>query len=602
MSNRSVILGISAYYHDSAAALLVNGNLIGAVQEERFTRVKNDERFPVNAIKWLLKEYDLKQEDITAVVFYEKPLLKFERLLETYHAFAPSGISSFLKAMPIWLKDKLFLKRKIKNELASSCGILKQEIYFSEHHLSHSASAFYPSPFKEAAVLTIDGVGEWATCTISKGSGKDIVLLKEQNFPHSLGLLYAAFTYYLGFKVNNGEYKVMGLAAYGDPKSEVTKSFIDLIKKHLVDIKDDGSIMLNMDYFAFATHLVMTHDKKWKALFDLERRGEKEEILQKHANFAYAIQSVTEEIVLKLVKTAVTITGVRNIVLAGGVALNCVVNGKISSLPEVDNLWIQPAAGDAGGAIGAAYAMEHIFLDKERNIKGVDAMKGSLLGPEFSDDVVKICLQKFKNIEIIELQDEELFAKVCSDISIGGVVGWFQGRMEFGPRALGNRSILGDALNPEMQSKINNKIKFRESFRPFAPVVLEEDAEHYFNLDKPSPYMLIVQKVKKKLLGEQPPTLPSKNIYTRLSEVRSKIPAVTHVDNSARIQTVNKTQNTKLYKLLNEYKKLTGHGILINTSFNVKDEPIVCSPKDAIDCFLKTNMDILVINNFYIKK
>lgn len=590
-----VILGISAFFHDSAAALVIDGKIIAAAQEERFSRVKNDASFPSNAIEYVLQEAGIRPQEVTYITFYEKPLLKFERLLETYHAFAPSGLKSFLKAMPVWMKEKIFFRRMINSEL-KKLGFPQSKLFFPEHHLSHAASAFYPSPFQESAILTIDGVGEWANMTIGYGDGNKISFLKEQHFPHSLGLFYSAITYYLGFKVNSGEYKVMGLAAYGDAEAERTKDFTTKILKNIVDIREDGSFLLNMEYFRFATHLTMTNDGKWKELFNLSRREKEGELKQIHANLAFAAQKVLEKIVLKLSKTALKLTGSKKLVLAGGVALNGVVNGKILELEGLNHIWIQPAAGDSGGALGAALATWHILLDKGREKITGEAMQGSYLGPGYSNEHIASMISQYRELDFEYLEEISLLNETANAIEKGLIVGWFQGRMEFGPRALGNRSILGDARNSEMQRKINQKIKFRESFRPFAPSVLQENVSEYFHLDTASPYMLLVREVKN--IDKKETSMGAKSFMERLDEIRSNIPAVTHIDYTARIQTVSERSNLRYWKLLQQLKKRTGDGIVINTSFNVKDEPIVCSPRDAIECFLKTEMDMLVLENF----
>lgn len=595
----SIILGISAYFHDSAAALLVDGKLVAAAQEERFTRVKNDASFPTNAIAYVLREAELNGTDVTSVAFYEKPLLKFERLLETYHAFAPAGLRSYLKAMPLWMKDKIFFRRNIKRKLAG-LGIENPTLLFPEHHLSHAASAFYPSPFEEAAILTIDGVGEWANMTIGHGSGNTITVLKEQHFPHSAGLLYSAFTYYLGFEVNSGEYKLMGLAAYGDKEAKQTKEFVEKITRHLVNICNDGSILLQMDYFNFATHLTMTNNAKWIKLFNLRRREPDKPLTQQHANLAFAIQHVLEKIIAKLASTALNLTGQGNLVMAGGVALNSVANGKLLDLSELNRLWIQPAAGDAGGALGAALAAWHIGESQPRQLPNHNTMQGAYLGPDFTNAHINALSKKYDALSFQHLVNEdELLNKTVQYITDGKVVGWFQGRMEFGPRALGNRSILGDPRNPDMQRIINRKIKFRESFRPFAPSVLQEDAASYFDLKNPSPYMLLVRPFQPERLIPVEKT-GDVSLKEQLAQIRSDIPAVTHVDYTARIQTVSKDANLRYWKLLHCFKKETGYGLLINTSFNVKDEPIVCTPTDALGCFQKTEMDVLVMNDFII--
>jgi len=596
------ILGISAYYHDSAAALIIDGEIIAAAHEERFTRKKHDASFPINAARYVLEEGGFTYSDLTAVAFYDKPYIKFERLLETYHAFAPKGLKSFLSAIPVWIKEKLFMKKMLNDEFAK-LGKGKVPILFPEHHLSHAASAFYPSPFEEAAILTIDGVGEWATSTICYGKGKDIKIIKELDFPHSVGLLYSAFTYYTGFRVNSGEYKLMGLAPYGNSLSEETKRFKEIIYKELVDIRTDGSILLNMKYFRFATGLKMTNDKKWEELFGIPPRKEESPITQSYMNMALAIQQLTEEIVLKLVKTTKELTGSNNLVMAGGVALNSVANGKILEKKIFDDIWIQPAAGDAGGALGAALAAWHIWKDKDRNIiNNPDSMKGAYLGPEFTDRQIENVARKY-NAKYIHFDNfEELTKKVASLLDKGKVVGWFQGRMEYGPRALGNRSILGDARNPEMQKKMNLKIKYREGFRPFAPTVLEEDMGVYFEIDKPSPYMLLVIPVKEERKSPEPSGYNDLELYDRLYHLRSDVPAITHIDYSARIQSVHKDTNPKYWSLINEFKKLTGYGVIVNTSFNVRGEPIVCTPDDGFRCFMRTEMDYLVMGNYLFDK
>lgn len=590
-----IILGISAFFHDSAAALIIDGKIIAAAQEERFSRIKNDASFPAHAVKYVLEEAGVNPNEVTQVAFYEKPLLKFERLLETYHAFAPYGLKSFLKAMPVWMKDKIFFRRMINSQL-KELGFPKIKLLFPEHHLSHAASAFYPSAFQEAAILTIDGVGEWANLTIGYGSGNKIEILKEQQFPHSLGLFYSAVTYYLGFKVNSGEYKVMGLAAYGDSNAEETKAFEDKILSQVIDIREDGSFLLNMKYFRFATHLTMTHDGKWNELFGFFRRENKDDLNQVHANLALAAQRVLEQIVLKLAETALKLTGSKNLVMAGGVALNGVGNGKIMDLPGLNELWIQPAAGDSGGALGAALAEWHIGLDRPRKPASKGAMSGSYLGPGYSNEQISSIIEKYDVLNFQFLEETPLLEETAKAIEKGLIVGWFQGRMEFGPRALGNRSILGDARNPEIQRKINQKIKFRESFRPFAPSVLEEDVSEYFDLSTKSPYMLLVREVKN--VYRDSGSQKSKDLMERLAGKRSDIPAVTHVDYTARIQTVSEKTNPRYWRLLKMLKERTGHGIVINTSFNIKDEPIVCNPQDAINCFLKTKMDMLVLGNY----
>lgn len=599
-----IILGISAYYHDSAAAILINGEIIAAAHEERFTRKKQDSSFPEKAVQYVLKEAGVSFEEVDIVVFYDKPYVKFERLLETYHAFAPKGLVSFLSAMPVWIKEKLFMRKMLKTEL-EKLGKGKYKLLFPEHHLSHAASAFFPSSFNEAAILTIDGVGEWATTTICRGKGNKIEVIKELTFPHSVGLLYSAFTYYTGFKVNSGEYKLMGLAPYGNPEAQQTLEFIDKIKSHLVDIREDGSILLNMDYFSYATGLRMANDKKWEKLFGIPRRGAESNINQSYMNMAYAIQKVTEEIVLKLSKTARDLTQCENLVMAGGVALNCVANGKIEESKLFKEIWIQPAAGDAGGALGAALAAWYIGEGNER-IKapvGRDLMKGAYLGPDYDDAEIQTMLKNNKAQFTPFEKYEDLATKVAQILAEGKVVGWFQGRMEFGPRALGNRSILGDPRNPEMQKHMNLKIKYREGFRPFAPSVLEEDLKEYFQItDCISPYMLMVFPVKENRRNPIPDNYHEKPLMERLYFLRSDLPSITHVDYSARVQSVSKDTNPRYWRLIKEFKDLTGYGVIVNTSFNVRGEPIVCSPEDAFRCFMRTEMDYLVINNFLMNK
>jgi len=599
------ILGISAFYHDSAAAILVDGKIIAAAQEERFSIIKHDAAFPVNAVKFCLRQAGLSIDDVDAIAFYDKPLLKFERLLETYYGFAPKGLFSFIKSMPVWIKEKLFLKRIIREELEKIESFDKQKIkfLFPEHHLSHSASAFYASPFEEAAILTIDGVGEWTTASISHGKGNAIELLKELRFPHSVGLLYSAFTYFLGFKVNSGEYKLMGLAPYGNPDSPDIEKYVQQIKAHLVDIKEDGSIWLNQEYFNYAVGLRMAKDELWKTLFGFPRREEEEELQQHHCNLGYAIQLVTEEIVLKMAKEALRITGCENLCMAGGVALNCVANGKIERAKIFKNIFIQPASGDAGGALGAAQAAYYIFFQQPRTVNTMeDEMLGSYLGPEFSDMEINLDLKKQKAvIEKVEPFDV-LATKVAALIAEGNVVGWFQGRMEFGPRALGNRSILGDARNEEMQKKLNLKIKYREGFRPFAPSVLAEDAKAYFDLDCSSPYMLLVAPIAQQRRKPLPENYNSLPLLDRLYTPRSDLQSITHIDFSARIQTVHKTTNPRYYRLLETFKQQTGYSVIVNTSFNVRGEPPVCTPTEAYACFMRTEMDYLVVGNFLLDK
>lgn len=599
------ILGISAFYHDSAAAIIADGQIAAAAQEERFTRKKHTADFPINAIKFCLEYSGCSIDDLDAVVFYDKPLLKFERLLETYYAFAPKGLTSFVTAVPVWLKEKLFLKKIIYDGLSEIGEYDKAKLIllFPEHHLSHAASAFYPSKFEEAAILTIDGVGEWATASICFGKGKEIQMLQEMRFPHSVGLLYSAFTYYLGFRVNSGEYKLMGLAPYGNPNSAQTKKFIQLIKEELVNIKDDGSIWLNQKYFNYATGLRMVHDDKFEKLFGFPPVKADGKIEQHHCNLAYAIQNITEEIVLKMALHAKHLTKSQYLCLAGGVALNCVANGKLVKEKIFTDIYIQPASGDAGGALGAAQAAQYMYFGEDRNQpQYYDHMQGAYLGPEYSDKEALTAFKKYK----AAFTKKNDFALLCSEtaelIASGNIIGWFQGRMEFGPRALGNRSIIADARNPEMQKKLNLHIKYREGFRPFAPSVLFEDAKDYFNLDVQSPYMLLTADVLEKRRSKLPANYHDMGLWEKLYFIRSDIQAVTHLDFSARIQTVHKETNPLFYQLITAFKQKTGCSVVVNTSFNVRGEPIVCTPEDAYKCFMRTEMDYLVINNFILKK
>ena len=590
------ILGISAFYHDSAAALVVDGEIISAAQEERFSRKKHDERYPYNAIKYVLDEGKIKLSEVDNIVFFEKPFLKFERLLETYLAFAPKGFKSFSLSMPLWLREKLFQKKFLFDKLRQHDEKFNdiKKIKFSEHHFSHAASAFYPSPFKKAVVLTLDGVGEWATTTVALGDGNKLDILKEIYFPHSLGLLYSAFTYYTGFKVNSGEYKVMGLAPYGSPK------YKDLIIRELIDLKDDGSFKLNMKYFNYATGVTMTN-KKFSDLFGHPVRDPKKDLLTDfHMDIASSIQAVTEEIVLRLTRDIAKEFKIENLCLAGGVALNCVANGKILKEKIFKDIWIQPAAGDAGGSLGAALGYWYYELKKPRK-DFKDCMKGSFLGPSFNENLIERKLNELKAV-FIKKTSKEVSSIIAHELSNSKTVGWFQGRMEFGPRALGGRSILADPRSEKMQRELNLKIKFRESFRPFAPSILREDVNNWFELNYDSPYMLLVADVKKNKQISMSKNDEKLFGIEKLNVKRSSIPAITHVDYSARVQTVHKETNPKYYNLLNEFKKITECPVLVNTSFNVRGEPIVCSVEDAFNCFMGTNLDILVIEDFILRK
>jgi carbamoyltransferase len=603
------VLGISAFYHDSAAALITDGEIVAAAQEERFTRIKQDPSFPVNAIRYVLEESGVDPAKIGQVVFYEKPFIKFERLLETYHAYAPKGLGSFLSAMPVWIKEKLFLKELIRKEMRL-LGIRNAVLLFPEHHLSHAASAFYPSPYHEAAILTIDGVGEWATTTMGYGVGNQVSILRELHFPHSVGLLYSAFTYYTGFQVNEGEYKLMGLAPFGDRNSGQYQSLREKITGEMVSLQEDGSVILNMKYFSYATGLRMTNNKRWQRLLGFPPRKPDAEITQDYMNLALIIQDITEEIVIRLSAALKRLVPSKNLVIAGGVGLNCVANGRLLKTGLFENIWIQPAAGDAGGALGAAYAGYHIGLGRARHVnlagdmiaRERDAMKGALLGPEFSDKQILNVIKR-ENLSFTYFDDFDTLCEITSEkLDEGSVVGWFQGRMEFGPRALGNRSILGDARNPDIQRTMNLKIKFREGFRPFAPSVMEEDMHLFFEMDRPSPYMLMTAGVLSHRRINLPEHFMQMPLMDRVHLNRSDIPAVTHIDYSARIQSVDRETNPRYWKLLNAFKARTGIGLLVNTSFNVKGEPIVCTPDDACRCFLRTGIDFLVMGNYFIEK
>ena len=591
------ILGISAFYHDSAATLVVDGEIIAAAQEERFSRKKHDASYPSNAISYVLSEKKIKLSEIDHIVFFEKPFLKFERLLETYLAFAPSGFASFSLSMPVWLREKLFQKKYLFDLLKKQDQDFNDmsKINFSEHHYSHAASAFFPSPFNEAIVLTLDGVGEWATTTVAIGKGNDLKLIRECHFPHSLGLLYSAFTYYTGFKVNSGEYKVMGLAPYGSPK------YKDLILKNLIDVKKDGSFRLNMKYFNYATGLTMTNKKFSKLFGEPVRDTKKDPLTQFHMDIASSIQAVTEEIVLKISSSLSKEFPIKNLCLAGGVALNCVANGKILKSNIFEKIWIQPAAGDAGGSLGAALGFWYNELKKERKIQVKDQMKGSYLGPKYTNDTIEKKLSLL-GANFVKMNEDYIIENAAKALSEQKTVGWFQGRMEFGPRALGGRSILADPRSSKMQKELNLKIKFRESFRPFAPSILREDLDKWFDANVDSPYMLLVAEIKKNLQIQM--TDKDKNLFgiEKLNLKRSSIPAVTHVDYSARIQTVHEDTNPRYYKLIKKFKELTECPILVNTSFNVRGEPIVCSVTDAFNCFMGTNLDILVCEDYILYK
>ena len=590
------ILGISAFYHDSAAAIICDDQIISAAQEERFTRIKHDESFPTNAIEYCLSEANCSLEKIDHVVFYEKPFLKFDRLLETYLSFAPSGFGSFVKAMPQWLKQKLHLPREIRKGLP---GKWSKNIAFTNHHESHAASAFFPSPFKAAAILTMDGVGEWDTATIGIGEGNQMKLLKALQFPHSLGLLYSAFTYFCGFKVNSGEYKLMGLAPYGEPL------FKNLILDRLIDLKEDGSFEINLGYFNYCQGLTMTNDRFAK-IFDGQPRMPEDQITEREINLAASIQAVTEEIVIKMATFAREETGKNKLCLSGGVALNCVANGKLQSKKIFDEIWIQPASGDAGGALGAALFTNYQLLKRDRVVEKNDAMKGSYLGPRYKNEEISIILNELKAPSHIFHNEDDLLDKVCDAIEEEKIIGWFQGRMEFGPRALGGRSIIGDARSEKTQTKMNLSIKYRESFRPFAPSVLEEKISDFFELDTPSPYMLLVAPVKEEirtpLSEEDRETMADPDLLKRVRLKRSSLPAITHVDYSARVQSVSESRNDRYYRLIKKFEQKTGSGVIVNTSFNVRGEPIVNTPQDAYRCFMATEMDILVLENHVLIK
>jgi carbamoyltransferase len=591
------VLGLSAFYHDSAAALVEDGNIVAAAQEERFTRKKHDSAFPTKAVDFCLDRAGIKMADVDYVAFYDKPFLKFERLLETYLAFAPRGFQSFRMAMPLWLKEKLFQKTLLRDEMKTWQPDFdwQKRLLFGEHHQSHAASAFFPSPFEEAAVLTMDGVGEWATTSLAHGKGNSLEMLKELHFPHSLGLLYSAFTYYTGFKVNSGEYKVMGLAPYGEPR------FKDLIFEKMIDLKEDGTFRLDQTYFDYCTGLRMTNDK-FAEVFGAKTRKPEEELTQHHMDLAASVQAVTEEIVLRLARSVRKETGARNLCLAGGVALNCVANGKLLREKIFDNIWVQPAAGDAGGAVGAAYAAYHGFMGQPRKLNGhMDGMAGSYLGPEFTDDEIAARLTA-AGARLTRLDHAEMIEQTAQALADEKAIGWMQGRMEFGPRSLGARSILGDPRSPSMQKTLNLKVKYRESFRPFAPAVLREDVEKYFDIHNDSPYMLMVAPVVEDRRRSMTAAEEALFGIDKLNVPRSDIPAVTHVDYSARVQTVHEETNPVFHELLKSFKAKTGCSVLVNTSFNVRGEPIVCTPEDAFRCFMGSEIEVLVVGNCLLRK
>jgi carbamoyltransferase len=592
------VLGISAYYHDAAAALVIDGHIVAAAQEERFTRKKHDDRFPENAVRYCLEEANLRPEDLDHVAFYDKPFLKFERLLETYLAFAPRGFQSFRHALPVWVKDKLFQKDNLARALAGTLGKntdWNARLLFSEHHLSHAASAFYPSPFEQSAVLTMDGVGEWTTTSLALGDGAKLQVIREIHFPHSLGLLYSAFTYYTGFKVNSGEYKVMGLAPYGEPR------FVKQIRDHLIDVKDDGSFRLNMDYFDYCTGLRMTN-AKFDELFGGPPRAAESPLTQREMDLAASVQVITEEVVIKLARGVARETGQRNLCLAGGVALNCVANGKLLREKVFDRIWLQPAAGDAGGALGAALVANHMYKEQPRKLNGGrDAMRGSYLGPKYQQpDVERRLTAVGARFEVLD--DAALIERCAQALADGKALGWHQGRMEFGPRALGGRSILGDARSPIMQKLLNLKVKYRESFRPFAPAVLREHVAEWFEIDEDSPYMLLVADVQKRHRIAMTESEQKLFGIEKLNVPRSAIPAVTHVDYSARVQTVHADTHPRYHALISRFNELTGCPVVVNTSFNVRGEPIVCIPEDSFRCFMGTEIEVLVVGNCYLEK
>ena len=598
-----ITLGISAFYHDSAATIVMDEAIVAAAQEERFTRKKNTSNFPINAIKYCLNEANLELDELDAIVFYDKPFLKFERLIQTYYNFAPKGLLSFLTAIPIWIGEKFFMKRLIIKELSTHFTFAPKDIkiLFSYHHLSHAASSYYPSPYDDAAILTVDAVGEWATATISSGKGSEITLRKEMGFPHSIGLLYSSATYFLGFAVNSGEYKMMGLAPYGDENAEETHHFTSQIKSKLIQIKTDGSIWMDQAYFKYAYGLKMVHTVKWEALFGIKKRASEHEITSSHCNLALAFQLVTEEVIERMAIEAKRITQSKNLCLAGGVALNCVANGKLLNKNIFENIFIPPSPGDAGAALGAALATQHIYFDVARTAKR-NQLNGSFLGPSFSDSEIE-SMNKTRKIQPKKFTTtKELVQETATKLAEGNIIGWFQNRMEFGPRSLGNRSILANPTLPNMQSKINLSIKFRENFRPFAPSVLKEFASQYFDIKVDSNFMEFVTKLNPNQITSLPPDFQSFSMSQKLAFVKSTIPAVTHIDQTARVQIVDKEVNRLYWDLITQFHQITGIPLLVNTSFNVRDEPIVCTPDDAYNCFIKTDMDYLVIGNYFYTK
>jgi carbamoyltransferase len=599
----SLILGISCFYHDSAASLVKDGKVVFAIQEERFTRKKHDPSFPFESIKYIFKQLDISYEDLDAIVYYEKPLLKFERILQLIHKFIPLTRKQFCESMPVWVKQKLFFKKHFWSLIEESHGgKLKRRppLLFSEHHLSHAASTFYPSGFESAAIMTLDGVGEWASLSLGVGCGKDIKFMEQIEFPHSLGMLYSAFTYFLGFKVNSGEYKLMGLAPYGNPESDRTKKYIELIKEHLIHINDTGHFLLNLPNFDYQHSMRMCNIQKWERIFDIKTRVDGDPIRQEHMDLAIAIQIVTEEVVLKLAKHLRDISGEKNLVLSGGVALNCVANGKLKRDGIFENIWIQPAAGDAGGALGAALAAHYIYFENNRDVDA-SYMQNAFLGPSFSNEQIESFLVA-NGIQYHKFNDQDLITESAKLIADGNVLGWFQGHMEWGPRALGHRSIIADPRNEEMQKQLNLKIKFRESFRPFAPIMTEACNREYFNDETPGPYMLFVTPLAEKFRHPKPEGYDQMELSEKLYFKRSDLPAITHIDYTARIQTVNEKSDARMHQLLCEFGKLSGYEMLINTSFNVRGEPIVLSPRHAFLTFMQTHMDYLVLGNFLLKK